>query len=102
LGTAIGTAIVGWAGYQAQWQSMSDMSNFWDVGSIPNGMAIYQASVLNSVMTSAKIIFGTLTWLIVPILIFVMTHSYGRFNYRRVVLLRKKIRGNQTEGYRLS
>lgn len=102
LATAIGSALISWAGYQAQWQSMSDMANYLDIGSVANGMAIYQTTVLSSVMTSAKIVFGSLTWLLLPILIFVMTHSYGRFNYRRIILLRKGIRGNPIKGYRFS
>jgi len=102
LGTAIGSALIGWAAYQAQWQSMSDMSNYLDIGTITNGMAIYPNTVLNAVMNASKIIFGTLTWLIIPVLLFIMSHSYGRFNYRRIVLLRKRIRGNHTKGYRIS
>ena len=102
LGAAIGSAILSWASYQAQWQSLSDMSNQLDVGLIPNGMAIYQNISLNAVMASSKIVLGSLIWLLLPILLYIFTHSYGKFNFRRVVLLRKRIRGNSVKGYKLS
>lgn len=100
LATALGGAIIGWANYQSQWQSLNDISIYLDSGEIPNGMAIYQNISLNALMASGKIVLGTLTWLIVPVLIFIATHSYGNFNFRRVILLRKAIRGNPIKGYK--
>lgn len=100
LATAFGGAIIGWASYQSQWQSLNDISMYLDTGEIPNGMAIYQNISLNALMASGKIVLGTLTWLIIPVIVLVATHSYGSFHYKRVVLLRKKIRGNSIKGYR--
>lgn len=102
LATAFGSAIVGWASYQSQWQSLSDISNYLDVGAIPNGMAIYQNISLNALMASSKIVLGSLIWLIVPILIFILTHHYGQFNSRRVILFRKVIKGDSIKGYKFS
>lgn len=101
VATAFGGALISWATYQAQWQSLSDVSVYWDSTLIPNGMQMYQSAMLNSLMSSCKIILGTLLWLIVPILIFIFTHHYGVFNYRRVVVFRKAIRGNSIKGYKL-
>ncbi|ROI13666.1 MFS transporter [Epilithonimonas hominis] len=100
--TAIGSAIIGWAVYQGQWQSLSDMSNYLDIGDIPNGMAIYQNISLNAVMASGKIVLGALCWFTIPVMIYVMTHHYGQFNYRRLALFRKVLRGSSIRGYRLS
>ena len=100
--TAIGSAIIGWAVYQGQWQSLSDMSNYLDIGDIPNGISIYQNISLNAVMASGKIVLGALCWFIIPVLIYVMTHHYGQFNYRRLALFRKVLRGSSIKGYRLS
>lgn len=100
--TGIGSAIIGWAVYQGQWQSLSDMSNYLDIGDIPNGMAIYQNISLNAVMASGKIVLGALCWFIIPVLIYVMTHHYGQFNYRRLAIFRKVIRGSSIKGYRLT
>lgn len=102
LVTAIGGAIISWAGYQGQWQSLNDISLYLDTGDIPNGMAIYQNAVINAMLASSKVVLGSLCWLIIPILISVAGHRYGHFNFRRVVLLRKMIRGNTIKGYRLS
>ena len=100
--TAIGSAIIGWAVYQGQWQSLSDMSNYLDIGDIPNGMAIYQNISLNAVMASGKIVLGALCWFTIPVMIYVMTHHYGQFNYRRLAIFRKVIRGSSIKGYRLT
>lgn len=102
LATALGSAIIGWASYQAQWQSLTDIANYLDIGDIPNGMAIYQNISLNALMASGKIVLGSLCWLVIPILIFISTHSYGNFHFKRIVLLRKAIRGNSIKGYRFS
>lgn len=102
LGAAIGSAIIGWAVYQGQWQSLSDMSNYLDTGDIPNGMAIYQNISLNAVMASGKIVLGALCWFVIPILIFIMTHHYGQFNYRRLALFRKVLSGSSVRGFRFA
>lgn len=102
LATAIGSAIIGWALYQGQWQSLNDLATSIDASQYPDGMAIYQNVSYNALMSSSKIVLGSLCWLIVPILIFIMTHSYGNFNYRRVILLRKMVKGNSIKGYKLS
>ncbi|UTA66695.1 hypothetical protein [Emticicia sp. 21SJ11W-3] len=102
LATAIGGAIIGWAGYQAQWQSLNDISAYLDTGDFPNGMAIYQNISLNALMASGKIVLGSMCWLIIPVLIIIATHSYGKFHFKRIVLLRKIIRGNSIKGYRLT
>lgn len=101
MATAFGSAIIGWANYQSQWQSLNDISIYLDSGETPNGMSIYQNISLNALMASGKIVLGTLTWLIVPILVFIATHSYGNFNFRRVILFRKAIRGNSIKGYKI-
>ncbi|MFA4870429.1 MAG: hypothetical protein WC623_19690 [Pedobacter sp.] len=102
LGTSFGGAILNWALYQGQWQSLSDISMFLDGGSFANGMSMYQNLSLNALMASSKIVLGSLCWLIVPILVFVLAHHYGQFDYRRIVLFRKLIKGNPTKGYRVS
>lgn len=98
LATAIGTAILSWAGYQTQWQSINDISVYADAADALNKMG-YQSFILNGMMDSAKIILGSLCWFIIPVLIIVAAHSYGTFNFRRIVFFRKAIRGNSIKGY---
>lgn len=59
VATAFGGALISWATYQAQWQSLSDVSVYWDSTLIPNGMQMYQSAMLNSLISSCKIILGT-------------------------------------------
>lgn len=100
--TAVGGAIIGWATYQGQWQSLNDITMYLDMGAIQNGMAMYKALNLNALMASGKMVLGSIAWLIIPIIIFVFSHHYGRFNYRRIVLFKKLIKGNSIKGYKFS
>lgn len=102
LANALGGAIISWALYQGQWQSLNDISMFLDGGNFVNGMTIFQNISLNALMASSKIVLGSICWLTIPILIFVLTHHYGQFNYRRVIFLRKIIKGNSVKGYRFA
>lgn len=97
---AIGGAIIGWASYQAQWQSLSDMSAYLDWGNTMIGAVNIRNININALMTSAKIVLGTICWLIIPILIIVASHSYGVFNLRRWVVLKNWVNGNAIKGYR--
>lgn len=100
VGTAIGSALLSWAGYQAQWQSITDLSVFSD-SSNPLSTTGYQSMMMNAVMNSGKIVLGSLCWFIIPVAILIIFHSYGNFNFRRLILFKKAIRGNSVKGYRL-
>ena len=102
ISTALGGAILSWATYNAQWQSLNDIGSMLDVGNFANGMLLYRSLNLNALMASGKIVLGALCWFTLPVLVFVLTHHYGQFNYRRVILFRKAIRGNSIKGYRLT
>lgn len=97
---SMGSAIVSWALYQGQWQSLNDISMYLDSTTIQNGMSIYQSINVNAIISSAKIVLGSLCWLIIPVTIFILTHHYGRFNYRRIILFRKVIKGCSLRGYK--
>ncbi|SDM61792.1 hypothetical protein SAMN05421813_11732 [Daejeonella rubra] len=100
VATAFAGSIISWATYQGQWQSLNDISMYLDTGDFSDGMSMYQTTQVNAIMASSKIVLGYLCWLIVPILIFVLIHHYGQFNNRRIVFLRKIVRGNTLRGYR--
>ncbi|MFL9833674.1 MFS transporter [Chryseobacterium terrae] len=102
LGTAFGGAVIGYALYQGQWQSLNDLAVNLDNGNFEDGMSIYKNISLNSLMASGKIVLGGLCWFIVPVLLFVLTHHYGKFNYRRIVIFRKVISGSTIRGYKIS
>ena len=61
-------------------------------------MEMYPGINLNALLPSIKIILGYLCWLIVAILLFVLFHHYGEFNYRILVLFRKFLREIRSEG----
>lgn len=60
LATAFGAAIISWALYRGQWQSLNDISMFLDNGNFTNGIAIYQNISLNALMASSKIVLGSI------------------------------------------
>lgn len=101
LGIALGGSIIGWASYYGQWDSLNNMVMHLDMNAFENGMSMYGPMQINAVLAASKKILGTLCWLSIPALIIVLTHHYGRFNYRRLILFRKVIRGNSIKGYRL-
>ena len=100
ISTAFAGAIINWATYQSQWQSLSDISMYLDTNAIQNAMSMFKTINLNALMASGKIVLGALSWLIIPILIFVLAHHYGQFNNRRLVFFRKLIKGNSVKGYK--
>lgn len=99
VATALGAAILNWASYQGQWQSMHDSALYMDIGDISNGMALYPSAQLNAMLAAVKIVFGVLCWVSIPVLMFVLMHHFGRFHQRRLVLFRKIVRGNKVRGY---
>ena len=101
IATALGGALISWASYQGQWQSLSDSSMYLDNGFFPNGLAIYGTAQIGAILASSKVVLGALCWMIIPILIFVWTHHYGVFNFRRIVFFRKLIKGDSIKGYKL-
>ncbi|MFZ2283718.1 MAG: MFS transporter [Lutibacter sp.] len=100
VATAFAGAFLSWAAYRGQWQSLSDISMYLDMGYFNDGMSMYPTMQINAMLASFKIVLGYLCWLIIPILIFVLTHPYGQFNTRRIVFLRKVIKGNTIRGYK--
>lgn len=99
---ALGGATIGWAAYLGQWQSLNNIAAYLDSGDVLHTGVTYQNLSQHALMASYKIVLGALCWMIVPILIFVATHSYGDFNFRRVILMRKMVRGNSIKGYKIS
>lgn len=100
LSLSIGSTIVSWASYQAQWQSISDMSIYLDWGDAMIGSVNVKNISINAIMSSAKIVLGTVCWMIIPVMIIIFSHHYGVFNYRRAVFFRKLINGNSIKGYK--
>lgn len=98
--TAIGNAIIAFASYLGQWQSLSDISMYLDLGDPQNNMGMFQNITVNALMASLKKVLGALCWLIVPVLTYISFHSYGKLNFRRVVLLRKAVKGKSIKGYK--
>ncbi|MCG2793664.1 MAG: MFS transporter [Weeksellaceae bacterium] len=102
VATAFAGAFLSWAAYQGQWQSLNDISMYLENGNFTDGISLYQPMQINATLASFKIVLGYLCWLIIPILIFVLTHHYGQLNSRRIVFLRKVVRGNTIRGYKFS
>lgn len=103
IATGIASAVVGFLAYQMQWQSLQDMSNYWDVSLMgPEAMSGYGTAQMSALLASGKTLLGWFCWLIVPVTVVIFAHSYGRMNFRKWVLLRKLVTGNSIKGYRLN
>ncbi len=102
VATGIASAIIGFASYQMQWQSMTDMSNYWDANLLgPAAMRGSGSMQIGALLASGKTLMGWMCWLFLPLTIFILSHSYGRMNFRKWSLFKKKIKGNEKEGYSL-
>lgn len=102
LSTAIWGALISYALYQYQWQSINDLAVQLDsVVYNGNGMSEYSQVQIGALLSAVKQIFGYLIITGIPICIFVAMHSFGKVNMRRVVFGKKILRGNTIKGYKL-
>lgn len=99
---AVGSAIIAWATYHVQWQSLNDIAMYMDSGDVLYNDVSFPKANIQATLSALKIVLGCICWSIVPILLFIWTHHYGKFNIRRIVFLRKIIKGSVIKGYRLS
>ncbi len=102
LVTGIAGAVMGFGSYQMQLQSLTDMSNYWDINLMgPAAIRGYGSMQIGALLASGKTMMGWLCWLFIPVALFILNHSYGKMNFRKWSLFRKKIKGNDEEGYHL-
>ncbi len=102
VATGIASAVIGFVSYQMQWQSMADMSNYWDANLLgPAAMRGYGSMQIGALLASGKTLMGWMCWLFLPLAVFILSHSYGKMNFRRWSLFRKRIRGSRKGGYNL-
>lgn len=102
VATGIASALIGFVSYQMQWQSMADMSNYWDANLMgPTAMRGYGSMQIGALLASGKTLMGWMCWLFVPVTAVILYHNYGKMNFRRWILFRKVITGNSIKGYRL-
>lgn len=101
ISTAFGQAVISYALYSAQLQSLSDMASVLDAGTVPGAGAAYRTYAQSALMNSAKIVLGAACWLFVPVAVFILTNSYGSMTNRRLVILRRAFRNRSFRGYKI-
>ncbi|MHC8949451.1 MFS transporter [Sphingobacterium hungaricum] len=79
LSVATASALIAYLMTQFQQQSLHDMSNYWDMGSLNADSKItYSSAQVNAVLASGKTLLGYFCLLFLPIVFFILSHDYGR------------------------
>lgn len=105
IGTAFFGAIISWAAYALQLDSMSNIAGAMDatnfvVNGRGNGQQLFSVLQVQGMLSSIKSIFGYVSLSGVLILFYVVLHPFERMHHRKMIIFRKKFRGEVLEGYR--
>jgi DHA2 family multidrug resistance protein len=105
LGTSIFTAIFAWALYKLQLQQVSNLATGIDsmnLFSLLRGdpLQVYGSVSVQATLMAIKQIFGYVALAGIIVLAFVMLHRFDPLHARKLILSRKRFRGESTKGYR--
>lgn len=106
IGTAFFGAVFAWAFYKLRLQNGIDLVNGMDAtdsfGLIRGGgMQLYGAVQIQAILLAAKQLFGYIIVAGIACLIYVLQHRFEPLHHRRVVLMSKRLRGEDISGYKL-
>ncbi len=93
---AIGSAILSWAQYKFQWTSINNLGSTIDTAT----PSVYRNLQINAMMVSIKNVFGYVVLAGILIQIYVLSHHFGRINYRRKVIFYRLLQGKSVRGLR--
>ncbi|MGE7774697.1 MFS transporter [Chitinophaga sp. NPDC101104] len=93
VGVALFAAVYSWAQYQLQWQSAANLATGMDAVAFDGGMAIYGQLQIQAVLDATKTLYGYVCIGGLFILTYVLTHHFGRLDFRRMVTISRAISG---------
>lgn len=101
VATAIGGVILGYLQQYSQIDSMQNMGNYWDTGLLgPAAMSMYGLMQISAILAAGKTLLGWMLWFFVPVAIVILYNNFGKVKYRRLVFVKKMLKGNSIKGYR--
>ena len=105
IGTSLFSAVFTWALYKLQLFQMSNLSSAVD-GMNPfatlrgDTSLLYKSVSAQATLMAVKQLFGYVVLGGMIILVFVLLHPFNHLHHRKLILSRKRFRGESTKGYR--
>ncbi|WP_320054554.1 hypothetical protein [uncultured Acetobacteroides sp.] len=104
LGQALFGSILTWAFYKLQLQNLTNLASHMDavdfMGQLRGGgLMLYKSAQLQAIMLAVKQLMGYTIIAGFVILIYIALHRFGSTRYRRIVIMRKRLKGHSVEGY---
>jgi DHA2 family multidrug resistance protein len=105
IGTSFFSAVFTWAIYKLQLQQLSNLASEIDVmdpfaNLRGTGLQIYSSVSTQAALVAIKELYGYIAIIGIVILIFVSFHPFKPLHHRKIILARKKFRGESIYGYR--
>ncbi|WP_412468244.1 hypothetical protein [Pedobacter sp. KLB.chiD] len=106
IGSAFFTALLSWAAYQLQWDSLNTLSGGMDANdALINlrgaGIQLFSATQPQAILAAIKELFGYVALAGIMILFFVLLHPFERMSHRKLIIFRKRFKGELLDGYRI-
>src|SRR5690606_1345054 len=107
IGTAVFSAVFSWGLYQLQWDSMVSLATSMDAmdpwgQQRGGGIQLYTSVQTQAMLMAIKRLFGYITLAGVLVLVYITLHPFYRLQHRKLILTRKRIKGEPISGYRLN
>jgi hypothetical protein len=107
VGQALFGSILAWALYKLQLQNLTNLASHMDAADFMGqlrggGLMLYKSAQLQAIMLAVKQLLGYTIIAGFVILIYIALHRFGSTRYRRIVIMRKRVKGHSVEGYRKS
>ncbi len=94
VGVALFAAVYSWAQYQLQWQSAANLATGMDAVTYSGGTALYAPLQIQAVLDATKTLYGYVCIGGLFVLTYVLTHHFGRLDFRRMVSISRAISGS--------
>jgi len=104
ISVAFAGAIYAWIFYKLQWQSLENIAHHIDAVTLSpkgGGLVIYGRSSLQAILTASKTLYGYSIIITIIFIIYVLAIKFENTNYRRLILIRKILKGESIKGYNI-
>ncbi|WP_340154496.1 MFS transporter [uncultured Winogradskyella sp.] len=103
VSVAFAGAIYSWIFYKLQLQGLENIAHHLDAVSLSpyrgGGLAVYGRSRLQAVLTASKALYGYTIIASMLLIIYTLMLRFEKTHYRRIILIRKLIKGESIKGY---
>lgn len=104
VSVAFAGAIYSWIYYKLQLQGLENIAHHLDAITLSpkgGGLAIYGRAKLQAFLTASKTLYGYSIIVSILFMIYTLTLKFEKIHYRRLILIRKVLKGEPLKGYNL-